>query len=108
MHISKLPHKRAYAQAMRKLRAMPAAGLVMFSGDSIPVPLARRKIQQALDHRINSRAGNDAANIEIDIELQRDARALDDRLQRRVSVYRFTTPWMNERFGHLLSSRHDD
>ena len=67
----------------------------------------RAQFRKALDKRINSRGGNDADNEPMDIELVRDARALDDMLQRRIRVYQFATPMMRARFGHLLA-RHDD
>ncbi|MBC7621253.1 MAG: hypothetical protein H7293_20090 [Candidatus Saccharibacteria bacterium] len=107
--LAELPSKGAYAKAWKFLKSMPVDGMVTLRKHESPKPVvyARAEFRKALDHRINARAGDYEANVGIDIELQRDARALDDLLVRRIRVYQFATPMMRERFGHLLSS-HDD
>ena len=107
--IAALPSKGAYAAAWKRLKTLPLDGVVALRrNDGLhEVSRVRSQFRKALDHRINSRAGNDAANVPVDYELVRDARALDDMLQRRIRVYQFATPFMRARFGHLLA-RHDD
>jgi hypothetical protein len=72
-----------------------------------PLPQIRCEARQALDRRINARAGDLAANAPMDIDLIRDARDLDDRLRLRVRVYQWRTQIVLEMFSHLLA-RHDD
>lgn len=107
--IQSLPSKGAYAKAWRALRALPDTAQVSTDWTGArPAAQVKREFRMALDRRINSRAGNEAANVPMDIELVRDARALDDILQRRIRVYQFTTRLMRARFSHHLASRHDD
>lgn len=107
--IAALPDKGAYVAAWKRLNAMPDDGRVNVSWDRSCEPVAdvKRDFRRALDKRINLRGGMPEANVPIDINLVRDARALDDRLVRRIRVYRFDSPKMNRRFGHLLASRDD-
>jgi len=107
--IAALPAKGAYAAAWKRLKTMPVNGVVCVRRDDglQQVSRVRSVFRKALDQRINSRAGNEAANVPMDLELVRDARALDDMLQRRIRIYQFATPLMRERFGHLLA-RHND
>lgn len=109
-HLANLPSPGAYARACRKLAALPADALVKkpgWAGGVVRAAEMRRQVRQALDRRINVRGGQAENNEEIDIGLQRDARRLDDILQRRVRVYQFESHLCRDRFGHLLA-RHDD
>lgn len=112
MHISELPAKGAYARFLRQLRAAdPDAWAIDPMADWARVRRPVREIhaaaRRALDYRINSRGGRAEDSEPIDIDLQRDARDLDDILRRRVRVYQFRTPMMRARFGHLLARRDD-
>lgn len=115
-HIKDAPHKGAYASYLRKLRAACAADPDGWAVDHMsgwpstrkPLRQIRREARQALDRRINARAGNLAANAPMDWDLIRDARDLDARLRLRVRVYRWRTELMQERFSHLLVNRDED
>lgn len=112
MHISQLPDKGRYAKFLRQLAAADPDAIAIdpLSGwmkHRRSVREIRADARRALDRRINSRGRNEAANVPMDLDLQRDAWDLDAILRRRVRVYQFRTQEMRERFGHLLA-RHDD
>lgn len=106
--IAALPEKGAYVAAWKRLNALPDHAPVStdWTG-SRPAAQVRREFRKALDARINARAGLDAANVEVPIELVRDARRLDDIKQRRIRVYQFESALCRARFGHLLAQRDD-
>lgn len=107
--LSRLPAPGAYVTAWKRIKALPDAAQVLLGRmDGIrPAAEVRADFGRALDRRINSRGGDEAANVPMDIDLVRDARDLDDMVRRRIRVYQFRTPLMRERFGHLLASSGD-
>jgi hypothetical protein len=71
----------------------------------------QRACATALDRRINLKAGPPPPWRKLDEAYQtallRDARAIQDRLTRRVRLYQLGTPELRARFSHLLASRED-
>lgn len=109
-HLAALPSPGHYARAWAQVRRLPADALVRspdWTRTLVPAGQLRAEMRAALDRRINTRGGNEAANKELPIGLVRDARRLDDIKQRRIRVYQFESTLCRERFGHLLA-RHDD
>lgn len=81
-------------------------------GDTYDAEAWERECIRALDRRITLKAGPTSPWRKLAPEwqtnMQRDARALADLLQRRIRrAYRFDTREMQARFGHLLSSHND-
>jgi hypothetical protein len=110
--IADLPMKGKYARYMRWVASLPPDAIVTdpmtgWVASRDPAWLIRHRVRQALNRRINSRGGLEAANMPIEIGLIRDARRLDDILQRRVRVYQFESELCRRRFGHLLARRDD-
>lgn len=108
------PQPGAYVQAWKRANEVTAAGgtvRVSWAGRDLDAHGWRREVRRALDRRINERGGLDQTGRKWDeryqVGLERDARALRDRLMRRVRVYQFETPELRERFGHLLADRED-
>lgn len=109
-HLTSLPNPGAYARSWKALSALPANALVRspgWAGSLVPAGQMRAEMRGALDRRINTRCGNERANLEVPIGLVRDARRLDDIKQRGIRVYQFETDLCRQRFSHLLA-RHDD
>lgn len=113
MRITELPLPGQYARAWRRLVNLqktapqtlvrhPTRGF-----PSVPAEELLSEFRRALNRRINERGGDHLANVELDIELVRDAHDLDAILRKRVRIYQFRTSLMRARFGHLLA-RHDD
>lgn len=110
--IAALPGKGAYAKYMRVVAAMPAAARAVdpMSGwhrAELTGAELRHNVRKALMRRINSRAGLEAANEPMPIELVRDAHRLDDIKRIRMRVYQFESKLCRERFAHLLANRDD-
>jgi hypothetical protein len=109
-----LPAPGAYVAAWKRANAVVAAGGTVrtsWAGADLDAAAWRRNVRDALDRRINARGGLVQTGRKWEylyqLELERDARAIQARLTRRVRVYQFGTPEIRKRFGHLLS-RYDD
>ena len=113
MRIAELPMPGQYARAWRRLIDLQKTApqtLVRHPSRGFPAVPADELLQEfrrALHRRINDRGGDLEANVDMDIDLVRDARDLDAILRQRVRVYQFRTSMMRSRFGHLLA-RYDD
>jgi hypothetical protein len=113
-----LPAPGDYARSWRTLTTLDPAmeisvpgfivGMYGWGRQCVTAGEALRCVREALDRRINARAGYKPPEPrEGEIPLYRDSRNVRDILTRRLRVYQFETRVARARFGHLLA-RHDD
>lgn len=80
-------------------------------GRSLDADGWRREFRRALDHRINLKTGPYPSWRKLDDNyqrnLERDARAIRDRAQRRAALHQLSTPELRRRFEHLISPWND-
>jgi hypothetical protein len=71
----------------------------------------RRQFRLALDRRITLKAGPEPAWRKLDDDyrrnLERDCRAIRDKVRRRVALHQLATPELRRRFGHLITPWED-
>lgn len=108
-HLKKLPRPGWYAAGWRRVVAADPAMRVKDPFDDfgrlISAGELRAKMLKALDKRINTRGGHEAANKAIPIELWRDAWAVNDYRARRVRFYDLGSKIGKKRCGHLVADR---
>lgn len=109
--IRDLPHKGQYVAWVKRIRTAFKEGFHRAQitwGDYQTAAEFERGYMLALNRRINNRAGIQFSGRKMgndyQTNLRRDQRALQDKLQRRIRVYQFSTPDVRKRFGHLLDS----
>ena len=108
-------HVRAYLKWVHACRdRLARTGRVWIDWAGVPLDAAgfRREFTDALDRRINAKAGLDRPRGRRDSDdhrraLVQDRADLQARLRSRVRIYQFRTPEFRGRFGHLLCDRDD-
>lgn len=91
---------RAETEAGRPIR-------LSWAGRSYDADGWRRQFRLALDRRINLKVGPEPRWRKLDdryqTEMERDCRAIRDKVQHRSSLHQITTPELRRRFAHLIS-----
>jgi hypothetical protein len=102
----------AYVSAWKALKTkdpmQPVRGFYHFperAGDVLDA--IRRGVHDRINRHDRSNAGARRRDPAYELGLRRDARAIEDKLVRRVRLYRLETPELRERFAHLISDRND-
>ncbi len=70
----------------------------------------KAEFMTALDKRITAKAGEPKGrkfDALYQTELERDCRAIRDRVTRRIRLYQVMTPELRKRFGHLVTNHND-
>lgn len=109
--LARLPQPGAYAKAWKRvLDAPPESNFNMgWPRLSVPRNTVLRDFRNALDLRINERAGlipSGRKHQEMyQTNLMRDAHDLASHLTQRVRIYQFRCPEIHKRFHHLLAEK---
>lgn len=109
------PQAGAYLEAWQRARTITEQGgrIQMFwNTNPLDVNGLHREMQGAIDRRINAKGNIEGAGRKLDqdyqVQLGRDRRAIEAKLNDRVVLEYIGTPELKRRYAHLIVNRRED